>query len=94
MERRLFFVKAARQSQERNTLKHIEEQAQASSTTIAKVAKATTEDITEDITDDTTNHMFKSRETPAQTKLKEELVRLNRELSQLQNLEDRGIVKD
>ncbi|KAF0525881.1 hypothetical protein F8M41_014307 [Gigaspora margarita] len=79
---------------ERNTLKHMEEQAQASSTTIAEVAEDTTEDITEDITeDDTTDHMSKRRETLAQTKLKEELIRLNRELSQLQDLEDKGMVK-
>ncbi|CAG8771556.1 41463_t:CDS:2 [Gigaspora margarita] len=87
-ERRLFFVKAARQSQERNTLKHMEGQAQASSTTIAE---DTNEDITEN-TDDTTDHMSKSRETPAQTKLKKELIQLNRELSQLQDLEVRGML--
>ncbi|RIB08884.1 hypothetical protein C2G38_2044790 [Gigaspora rosea] len=63
--------------------KHMEEQAQASSSTIA-------ENTTEDITENTTKDMSKRRETPAQTKLKEELIQLNRELSQLQNLEDKG----
>ncbi|CAG8833890.1 17298_t:CDS:2 [Gigaspora margarita] len=69
-ERRLFFIKAAHQSQECNALKHIEEQAQASSTTIAE---DTTEDITKNTTEDTTD-MSKRREMPAQTKLKKELI--------------------
>ncbi|CAG8758483.1 9845_t:CDS:2, partial [Gigaspora margarita] len=77
-------------NQERNKLKHMEKQVQASSTTIAK---DTIENITEDITDDTTDDMSKRRKTLAQTKLKEELIRLNRELSQLQDLEDKGMVK-
>ncbi|CAG8789905.1 25111_t:CDS:1, partial [Gigaspora rosea] len=85
LERRLFFVKAARQSHERNTLKHMEEQVYASSTTIVE---DTTEDILEN-TDDKTDRMFKSREMPAQNKLKEDLIQLNRELSQLQNIEDK-----
>ncbi|CAG8821753.1 45653_t:CDS:2, partial [Gigaspora margarita] len=67
IERRLFFVKAACQSQEHNALKNMEEQVQASSTTIA-------EDTTEDITKNTTEDMSKRRETLAQTKLKEELI--------------------
>ncbi|CAG8694163.1 39816_t:CDS:2 [Gigaspora margarita] len=61
-------------------LKHMKEQAQASSTTIAE---DTIEAITEDITDDTTDDTSKRREMPAQTKLKEELIQLNWELSQL-----------
>ncbi|CAG8483428.1 25644_t:CDS:2, partial [Gigaspora rosea] len=73
------------QSQECNALKHMKEQAQASSTTIAK---NTTEDITENTTKDTTD-MFKRQEMLAQTKLKEELIQLNWELVQLQNLEDK-----
>ncbi|CAG8744682.1 11108_t:CDS:2, partial [Gigaspora rosea] len=69
------------------------EQAQASSTTIAEdTTKDITEDITENTTDDTTDHMSKKREMPAQTKLKEELIRLNLELSQLQDLEDKGLI--
>ncbi|CAG8787959.1 24642_t:CDS:2, partial [Gigaspora rosea] len=59
---------------------------QASSTTIAK---DTTEDITENTTEVTTDYLSKSRETLAQTKLKEELIRLNQELSQLQDREDK-----
>ncbi|CAG8798111.1 40611_t:CDS:2 [Gigaspora margarita] len=64
-------IREAQNLQECNKLKHMEEQAQASSTTIAE---DTTEDITEDITDDTTDDTSKRRETPAQTKLKEELI--------------------
>ncbi|KAF0460988.1 hypothetical protein F8M41_000512 [Gigaspora margarita] len=88
MERQLFFVKAARQSQERNTLKHMEEQAYAFTTTIAE---DTTEDILEN-TDDKTDCMSKSRETLAQNKLKKDLIQLNQELSQLQNIEDKGMI--
>ncbi|CAG8585380.1 8669_t:CDS:2, partial [Gigaspora margarita] len=62
LEKRLFFIKAACQSQEH-------------------------------ITDNTTDNTSKKRETPAQTKLKKELIRLNQELSQLQDLEDKDIVK-
>ncbi|KAF0493889.1 hypothetical protein F8M41_021311 [Gigaspora margarita] len=82
MERCLFFIKATRQSQECNVLKNMEKQVQASSTTIA-------EDTTEDITKNTTKDISKRREILAQTKLKEELIRLNQELSQLQNLENK-----
>ncbi|KAF0366909.1 hypothetical protein F8M41_013581 [Gigaspora margarita] len=66
----------------------MEEQVQASSTTIAE---DTTEDILEN-TDDATDHMPKSRETPAQNKLKEDLIQLNQELSQFQNIEDKGMI--
>ncbi|CAG8817038.1 16017_t:CDS:2, partial [Gigaspora margarita] len=70
------------------TIELLKLEAQASSTTIAK---DTTEDITKDITDDTTDDTSKKKETLAQTKLKEELIRLNRELSQLQDLENKAV---
>ncbi|CAG8552601.1 27457_t:CDS:2, partial [Gigaspora margarita] len=73
-----------RQSQEHNVLKNMKKQVQASSTTIA-------EDTTEDITKNTTKNMSKRQEMLAQTKLKEELIQLNQELSQLQNLEDKKL---